>query len=218
LAAPALTAATAGHTQVTLEWSAADGATGYNVYYDQSGKAQFVADAGNTTTYVDTGLDNEQEYCYKVTAYDAACESGYSNILCATPQTQGQAGPLAGVDTMEIGYETGKGKLTTWEDPPIPVGETVLIRVLVLDTAADPPAPISNATVEIQLGGPEVVTLNSGPSDNQGWAEATWNTQAPNKKGQGGTATGVYTATTTNVTASGYNWDGVLTQATFEVQ
>ncbi len=72
----------AGHSQVTLDWTAADGATGYNVYYDQAGKAQFIADAGNTLTYLDTGLTNGIEYCYMVTAYNDTCESGYSSILC----------------------------------------------------------------------------------------------------------------------------------------
>jgi hypothetical protein len=51
-----------------------------------------------------------------------------------------------------------------------------------------------------------------------GWAEATWNTQKPNKRGQGGTAPGDYTASVTNVTASGYYWDGVTTNAQFKIQ
>jgi hypothetical protein len=44
VSAPILNTATPGHTQVTLDWSTAVGATGYNVYYDQAGKAQLVAD------------------------------------------------------------------------------------------------------------------------------------------------------------------------------
>ena len=83
LSAPTLAVATPGHTQVALEWTAAPGATGYNVYYDQAGKAQLIVDNGNTLTYLDSGLTNGVEYCYKVTAYDATCESGYSTILCA---------------------------------------------------------------------------------------------------------------------------------------
>jgi len=67
VSAPTLNAPTPSHTQVTLDWSAAAGATGYNVYYDQAGKAQFIADAGNNTTHIDTGLTNGVEYCYKVT-------------------------------------------------------------------------------------------------------------------------------------------------------
>ena len=78
--------------------------------------------------------------------------------------------------------------------------------------------PISNATVEIQIGGPETASLNSNPSDADGWAEASWGTQSPNKKGQGGTPPGTYTASTTNVTATGYHWDGVTTSTTFTIQ
>jgi hypothetical protein len=72
--------------------------------------------------------------------------------------------------------------------------------------------------VEVTVGGPESVVLNSGPSDADGWAEATWNTQAPNKKGLGGTTVGSYTATTSNVTVSGYHWDMVTTSAIFSLQ
>jgi hypothetical protein len=95
-------------------------------------------------------------------------------------------------------------------------GDGVVIRARVWDAANN--APISNATVEITIGGPETVTLNSNPSAADGWAEATWGTQSPNKKGQGGTAPGSYTASTTNVTASGYHWDGVATSTTFTMQ
>jgi hypothetical protein len=48
-------------------------------------------------------------------------------------------------------------------------------------------------------------------------AEANWNTQAPNKKGQGGTATGDYTATVVGVAASNYSWNGEMVQAVVTV-
>jgi hypothetical protein len=228
VSAPTLNSATPGHTQVSLEWS--DESTdpevevaGYKVYYDQAGKAQLVHDTVNdpnplSTTFTDTGLTNGVEYCYKVTAYDATCESDFSDILCTTPENQGQTTLPTGVDSMETGYWSGKGKNQLWNPWPIPIppGETVVIRAYVVDN--DTTLPVANATVEITIGGPETVTLNSGPSDANGLAEATWNTQAPNKKGQGGTATGDYTATTTNVTATGYHWDGVTTATTFNVQ
>jgi hypothetical protein len=214
LSPPTSLSASPGNGEVTLEWTAVAGATGYKVYYDQAGKAQFVDDAQNTT-FIDTGLTNGVEYCYKVTAVDATCESGFSDIVCAVPENQGQTTPPAGVDWMEAGYWSGKGKNQTWKISPIPAGETVVIRAHVVDTIS---ASISNATVEIVIGGPETVTLNSGPSDASGIAEATWNTQAPNKKGQGGTTLGDYTATTTNVTATGYHWDGVTTSTSFSIQ
>jgi hypothetical protein len=118
---------------------------------------------------------------------------------------------------MQTGYWTGKGKNRQFVTTPMfSAGETVVILARVIDTTAT--TFVSNATVEITIGGPETVTLNSGPSDAEGWAEATWNTQSPNKKGQGGTTPGSYTATTTNITATGYHWDGVTMSATFVVQ
>ena len=48
-------------------------------------------------------------------------------------------------------------------------------------------------------------------------AEAKWQTTKPTKRG-GGTPKGTYTATTTNVTATGYTWDGLRTSTTFTIQ
>ncbi|MCG6947372.1 MAG: hypothetical protein LJE93_00440, partial [Acidobacteria bacterium] len=134
ISAPILNSATPGHTEVALEWLAVGGATGYKVYYDQAGKAQLVADVGNTTTYLDSGLTNGVEYCYEVTAYDATCESGYSNILCATPNNQGQTNPLVGVAQMDTGIYTGKGKNQTYaSETNFNAGDTVVVRARVLD-------------------------------------------------------------------------------------
>ncbi len=61
-------------------------------------------------------------------------------------------------------------------------------------------------------------SLLTDPSDATGWAETTWQTQQPNKKGQGGTPSGAYQAVTTNVTVSGYVWDGAMTFAPVNIQ
>jgi hypothetical protein len=92
--------ATGGRRSVTLTWQA--GSTeptgGYNIYYDQAGKLQFIAGVSTSTlTYKDNRLQRNTEYCYRVTAwndcnangsYDAGTdtESGASNIACATAQ------------------------------------------------------------------------------------------------------------------------------------
>jgi hypothetical protein len=215
LAAPILNSTTPGNGEVALSWSLVDGATGYRVYYDQAGKAQLVADVGDTLEFIDTGLTNGMAYCYKVTAYDATCESGFSDILCATPENPGQTAPNAGVRSMETGYWSAKGKIQQWNpSSSFSAGDTVIIRAKVLDSDD---APITNATVAMVIGGPETVTLNSGPSGTDGWAEAVWNTKASSRRSPG-TAPGSYTATTTNVTASGYHWDGATTSAGFSIQ
>jgi hypothetical protein len=201
---------------VTLDWSAAAGATGYNVYYDQAGKAQVVADAGNTTTYIDTGLTNGVEYCYKVTAYNGTCESGYSNILCAIPQSQGQTTDPAGVSAPETGIYTGKGRDKAFVAQELfNAGDGVVIRATVVDQATG--LPLADATVDLLITGPESLTLVTGLSDATGMAEATWQTQAP-KKNNLGTLPGIYAVEVKGVTAAGYHWDGVTTSTPFTIQ
>jgi hypothetical protein len=221
---PTILSAVPGNSEATLTWS--DEHTGdvniegYNVYYDQAGKAQLVAQTGLTTTYTDTGLTNGQVYCYKLTSrYDATCESDFSQILCATPNNSGQA--RVGVSTLTTGiYETtgkGKNKTTTFVEQSIfNAGDAVTLRALVLD--ASTLLPVQNAVVELVVSGPATVALTSNPSDANGFAEVSWQTEGPNKRGQGGTATGSYTATVIDVAASGYSWDQVMTTAPFTLQ
>jgi cytochrome c553 len=225
---PALESAVPSSQQVDVAWQPVDPPVdGYKLYYDQAGKAQLVADVDlNTITYNDTGLTNGQEYCYKVTSYytDAAsgsfCESGFSNILCAIPNAGGQLS--VGVETLETGryVKQGKGKnaVTVYEPlvTSFTAGEGVVIRSHVIDVATG--QPLQNATVDISITKPEpVINLTTGPSDINGIAEVIWQTQAPNKKGVGGTTLGTYTATTANVTATGYTWDGLATFTTFDI-
>jgi hypothetical protein len=217
---PAELTATSGDKQVILAWQVPDDPDiiGSRLYYDQSGKAQLIADLPvSTNTYTDTGLTNGQEYCYKVTSYYADCESGFSNIICATPNNQGQTTDPAGVDTMVTGVYSGGGKNKTFNPSTnFEAGASIVIRARVIDRTTS--TPLANATVDIEINGPEITTLTSGPSDAEGYAEATWNTQAPNKKGQGGTTLGLYTASTIDVKASGYHWDSVTTSIDFVIQ
>ena len=219
--APALLSATPDDKSVTVAWQAESDITGYRVYYDQAGKSQFVADVLQpSVTYTDTGLTNQQEYCYKVTSYTDTCESGFSNILCAIPNNQGQA--RVGVNTLITGsYErSGKGKNATIvfnETSSFNTGDVVVMRATVLDAATG--LPIQNAVAELTITGPESVTpTTNNPSDANGIAEATWETSKPKKRGNGGTTPGLYTATITNVDAAGYTWDGVERSVGFTIQ
>jgi hypothetical protein len=105
--APNLLSADAGSNgEIVTAWEAVpanpDPVIAYKLYYDQSGKTQSVAtldcDTGDPLsclTYTDMGLTNGQQYCYKVTSVarptdsDITCESGFSNILCATASQPG---------------------------------------------------------------------------------------------------------------------------------
>jgi hypothetical protein len=156
------------------------------------------------------------EYCYKVTAYDATCESGYSNILCAIPTNQGQATDPAGVSMVETGFYTGKGQNKTFNPAStFSAGDGVVVRAYVVDGVTG--LPLADATVELLITGPESLTLVTGPSDAAGMAEATWQTQSP-RKNNPGTTPGDYTVSVKGVTATGYHWDGVTTSTTFTIQ
>jgi hypothetical protein len=221
---PTLLSATPGDKQVTVAWQEVSGNTGYRLYYDQAGKAQLVAEkdcsAGACDSHTDSGLTNGQQYCYKVSGYTDTCESGFSNILCAIPTQPGQAQNV-GVDSLQTGkwVTEGKGKNATTTfvvTSDFTQGDGVMVRATVLDEAG---APLPDATVLIDITGPEShFGLTTGPSDADGIAELTWQTQAPGKRGQSGTETGSYTATVRGVTAAGYTWNGVATSAGFSVQ
>jgi hypothetical protein len=218
-ATPALLSAVPGHGTVTLTWTdehAGDPlVAGYSLYYDQAGKAQLVAALGLVTTYTDTGLTDGQSYSYKVTLVYDGCESAFSNILSATPEPPGQLNSV-GVNPLQTGYYGGRGKNKLFVlASSFALGEQVTVRAYVVDGNG---TPIVGATVEISITGPESATLTTGPSDANGVAEANWQTQKPNKKGRGGTAPGLYAATTSNVIAEGYTWDGVPTSTTFSLQ
>jgi hypothetical protein len=204
---------------------------GYSVYYDQADKAQFIETLLDpaANSFVDISLTNGQEYCYKVTSeYDcngdgnADAESGFSNILCATPTNPGQA-MQAGVSAFLTGkwVTSGKGKNQTTEfveTNTFNAGDEVVVRAFVVDEGT---TSLADATVEIEvsdLGGNLVATLLTTPSGTDGWAEAVWPTQEPNKKGQGGTPPGTYDVVTINMTLSGYVWDGVMTSTQIILQ
>jgi hypothetical protein len=227
---PSLLSAVGGQNVVSLEWSdehsADPGVVGYRVWYDQAGKSQLVADVGLTTTYVDSGLTNNIQYCYKVSSLVDAdgdgladCESDMSNILCATPTTAGHV--TMSVASLETGYyeRTGKGKnqTVTWvPSSSFTVGQAVVVRALLVETETG--LPVEGATMTIDVVGPEAATLTSTSSGPDGFAEATWQTQSPNKKGNGGTTTGAYDATVTDVTAAGHSWDGAPLSVPFTLQ
>jgi hypothetical protein len=118
------------------------------------------------------------------------------------------AGVEIGVSNVATGYYqvTGKGNsrtITFVATADIPVGEVVIIRSVVTDSNDN---PVSGAIVSSAISGLESTTVISGSSDANGIAEAEWQTSAPKKNGTGGTATGSYTVTTSDVTG---NWNNI---------
>jgi hypothetical protein len=221
IAAPTLDDATPDNKTVSLTWSAVGQAEGYDIFHDLgSGKAQLIGSvSAPTTSYVDADLTNGLEYCYQVSATEGSCQSALSNTLCATPYTSGQQ-PIASATDMLTGtvVVTGKGKNQTSTfvaGDAFAAGNDVIIRATIRDASGN---PIEGATFTLSLVGAETADLVSAASDANGEADAIWETSSPNKKGNGGTATGSYTASVTGITASGFEWDGVTTSVTFTLQ
>ncbi|MBP2632047.1 MAG: hypothetical protein H6Q70_2675 [Firmicutes bacterium] len=86
--APIDLVATAGDSQVTLSWTAVDGATGYNVKRSTTAGGPYTTIASNVsgTTYVDTSVTNGTTYYYVVTAVNVDGESNNSNEASAKPE------------------------------------------------------------------------------------------------------------------------------------
>ena len=90
-----------GDTQVTLSWTAAAGATSYNVYYANAKGVNPACSAcvkvpsvayianGQTNTAQLTGLSNGQNYYFVVTAVANGVESSGSNQVAASPHLWG---------------------------------------------------------------------------------------------------------------------------------
>lgn len=91
---------TAGNAQVALTWTAASGATGYNVKRSLTSGGPYanVQTGVTATSFTNTGLTNGTPYYYVVTAVNASGESAISN----------QAGPL----TPSAGGGTGGATAT----------------------------------------------------------------------------------------------------------
>lgn len=90
---PALSAATKTSTSATVKWTAAAGATKYQVYRKTGSTGIYAlvyTAAGTTTTWVNTGLTAGKDYYYKVRAYHTeGTLNVYGNFSTETLDKQG---------------------------------------------------------------------------------------------------------------------------------
>lgn len=84
---------TAGNAQVVLNWTAAAGATSYNVYRNGS----LLQGSVTGLTFTNTGLTNGTAYTYRVAGVNPGGTGPQSNQISATPRA-----PLTGVPTLSV--------------------------------------------------------------------------------------------------------------------
>ena len=74
-----------GPTEITLGWTAVDGAASYQIQRRTNGGAWgSPMDAGSGTSYTDTGLAPSTTYDYEIRAVNAAGSSGWSGVVTAS--------------------------------------------------------------------------------------------------------------------------------------
>ena len=137
-AAPTNLTAAAGNTQVALSWSAATGATSYNIYRSTTSGTE-VKIATNpvtitTASYTDTGLTNGTRYYYKVTAVNSAGESGLSSEVSATPTA------VTYVQSASTGSDASAGTISQSFSAGTTAGDLIVV-VVSWDTSAGSGVP-----------------------------------------------------------------------------
>jgi hypothetical protein len=78
-------------------------------------------------------------------------------------------------------------------------------------------SPVPGATATLTAVGPETTVFSATSSDGDGQSEGEWSTQAPNKKGNGGTPTGVYSISVSGLDSSTHEWDGSSASVNIEI-
>ena len=187
-----LTATASASSQIDLSWTASTDnvdVTGYNVYRDGSH-----IDSTTLTSYSDTGLSASTQYCYTVSAYDAAGnESDPSNEDCATTgsesDTQDPTTPTgliataisssqidlswtASTDNVDVtGYNVYRDgshidstTLTSYSDTGLSASTQYCYTVSAYDAAGNESDPSNE---DCATTDPPVVTTSKGPDTGQ---------------------------------------------------
>ncbi len=123
--APVGLTATAGNSQVALNWNPVAGAS-YTVSRGLSGVGPYTSVATGLTSpnHTDAGLTNNTPYYYVVSASIAGCESTNSATVSATPACSTPAAPVAGHNgpiwtgmTLSLTASTVPGAAYSWSGP-----------------------------------------------------------------------------------------------------
>jgi len=127
LLAPTGVTAAPGNKQVTLTWTAASGATSYNIGRSTTSGSGYVSAgtvAAAATTFTDTysALLNDTKYFYVVSASNSTCTSPNSTEVSATPA----CAPPVVPSNVAAAADTSNGRITvSWDAVTNATGYTV---------------------------------------------------------------------------------------------
>jgi hypothetical protein len=162
LPAPTNLTATAGFNQVVLNWTAAAGATSYNVLRSATPGGSYSPIANvSGTTYTDTGVTYPNTYYYVVQSVQGTITSLYSNEASCTPLQPPLSVDATTIQTLEGGAPVIFHILI---NQPLTTGNTITFTVTSnvgaegqVSALGQPPAPApSAATITFTVTGPQV--------------------------------------------------------------
>jgi hypothetical protein len=117
IAPTGLSASAASSSQINLTWSDnSDNEGGFEIERSSDGVTfnPIATTAANVTDYSDTGLAADTTYHYRVLAFNANGDSGYSNIFSATTNPDGQGASLTvgsvSLSTINLGKGLKRGR------------------------------------------------------------------------------------------------------------
>lgn len=151
---PEAVVVTAGDGQVSVKWSphhytGESPITGYNLYRLDANDNEVKLNTTplTTTTFLDKGVSNNQEYLYMVTAINSVGESGKSLWVSAIPRS---SLPVQGAPALVSAYGRSNKVLLFWS--PIPVeGRPSLTGYMIYRKSAANPDPINIASLPATL-------------------------------------------------------------------
>src|SRR5580658_2076539 len=173
-AAPMGLTATAGNAQVTLNWTASSGATGYYVKRSMTSGGPYTQIATlDAATDTDTGLTNGTKYYYVVSAYNSAGQSANSAGVSATPTLSTPPVPTglaatAGNGVVSLAWTGSSGAITYSVKRSTSSGTDAQIAAPTSTSYTD--TSVTNGTIYYYV----VSAVNSvGPSANSTQVSAT---------------------------------------------
>lgn len=218
--------ATVGNDQISLSWTAMNGASSYKVYRGTtSGTYSLLASGNVPTSYVDSTVTNGTTYYYVVKSYNGSDSADSTEVtgkpiaayslssLTATSATSLEVSfpATAGGDIYDVRYGTASGNYTTTASgvtsPHAISGLAANTTYYVVGRARNTVGSgASRQTVEVSVKTPTTAPASLAATATPGQVNLTWGavTGATTYKIYRGTVSGTYSELANNVTTNSY--------------